>query len=235
MSGKWWELGRVRHRAFSARLTSSRWTQSCGRATPFRQGRRRAAPPVARHPLTVGLRASVGSTEASGSHFAAQCEFVCWSPSIREQLPLAVAWVSSDRRAQRGSRFVGQGEGPNGERIAFASSAIRILNRMTHTAGGVVTEPPATALPRLYRRHPRLARFGGSKSAANAHIARDRGVKHSGCLATAFRFPSEQLFFHNRQRPWALGNILGSWPVHKYRQRRSADHLVGDAAQQHPT
>ena len=38
----------------------------------------------------------------------------------------------------------------------------------------------------------------------------------------------------NRHRPSALGNVSGSRPERKYRERRSADHLVGDAAQQHP-
>jgi hypothetical protein len=42
--------------------------------------------------------------------------------------------MSSDRSAQRGSRFVGQGEGPNREGTLFASSAVRLLHRITHTA-----------------------------------------------------------------------------------------------------
>ena len=44
------------------------------------------------------------------------------------------ASVSSDRRAQRGSRFVGQGEGPNGEETLFVSSDLRSLHKRAHSA-----------------------------------------------------------------------------------------------------
>jgi hypothetical protein len=50
--------------------------------------------------------------------------------------PPYAASVSSDRSAQRGSRFVGQGEGPNAEGILLASSAVRLLPRKAHPAVG---------------------------------------------------------------------------------------------------
>jgi hypothetical protein len=42
--------------------------------------------------------------------------------------------VSSDRRAQRGSRSLGQGEDLNREGILFASSAVRFRRRRAHSA-----------------------------------------------------------------------------------------------------
>jgi hypothetical protein len=60
--------------------------------------------------LNEALRASVGSTEATSDQSTS---------------------VSSDRSAQRGSRFVGQGEDPNREGTLFASSAVRFLRRQT--------------------------------------------------------------------------------------------------------
>ena len=47
---------------------------------------------------------------------------------------LQSASVSSDRRAQRGSRSLGQGEDLNREGILFASSADRFLRRRPHSA-----------------------------------------------------------------------------------------------------
>ena len=42
--------------------------------------------------------------------------------------------MSSDRSAQSGLRFVGQGEGPNGEENLFASSAVRFVRKRAHSA-----------------------------------------------------------------------------------------------------
>jgi hypothetical protein len=46
------------------------------------------------------------------------------------------ASVSSDRRAQRGSRCVGQDEDPNREGTLFASSAVRVLRKIAQPALG---------------------------------------------------------------------------------------------------
>src|SRR5262249_55969666 len=50
------------------------------------------------------------------------------------------ASMSSDRIAQRGTRFVGQGEGPNIAGILFASSAVRCLPAKTHRCRGTILE-----------------------------------------------------------------------------------------------
>jgi hypothetical protein len=69
--------------------------------------------------------------------------------------------VSSDRRAQRGSRFVGLGEDPVREGILFASSAVRFLRRRAHSAMrgtgacfGIAERPPAA----LCHSSPRMGR-----------------------------------------------------------------------------
>ena len=47
----------------------------------------------------------------------------------------------SDRRAHRGSRFVGQGEDPNREGTLFASSAVRFLRQKRTCPQGERREP----------------------------------------------------------------------------------------------
>jgi hypothetical protein len=65
-------------------------------------------------PKPATLRASVGSTEATSDQSAS---------------------VSSDRRAQRGSRFVGQDEDPNRKRTLFATSVVRFPRGKAHSPG----------------------------------------------------------------------------------------------------
>jgi hypothetical protein len=62
------------------------------------------------------------------------------------------ASVSSDRRAQRGSRSLGQGEDLNREGILFVSSEVRFLRTRAHSAmrgtGAcfeIAERPPATS------------------------------------------------------------------------------------------
>jgi hypothetical protein len=75
------------------------------------------------------------------------------------------ASVSSDRRAQRGSRSLGQGEDLNREGILFPSSTVRFLRRRAHwamTGTGAcseIAERPPAALSNISLRMGRAVRI----------------------------------------------------------------------------
>ena len=82
-----------------------------------------------------------------------------------QHVRLSSASVSPDRSVQRGSRFVGQGEGTNTEGILFASSAVRFLRGRAHSAMRVtgacfeISERPTAAPSHISARMGRDVRI----------------------------------------------------------------------------